>query len=343
MSNKIIKIKTRVLNKTPREAIEKMASELGISFEELLEFKNEFKVFTSKLDLKNKRNLDGCRRGGRVASTKNWKNGVGLAGMDPKLRSEISSQNAIKANKTNKANGTAIYGLTFEQRSLNGKKGNETNKKNGTALYGMSPEKRTEISKKRVTAALNSGNHNSFKLKDAAKKSYENILILMPETFTNKDIKTILVENNIASHNFPQYRNYWLKINKIKRVYKPKGASNASDIEIYQKLNKNGECSATKLKEYRDSLQLLSTQAINSNKVMALIIEDLPETFTIKQVAPILIKHGKGPMYIKDVIAKYSYRFELIGTVAAKKPEGRGGNKAQNLYKKMINSNFLIK
>ena len=40
--------------KTPREAIEKQANELGISFEELLELKNEFSSFKDKVESNNK-------------------------------------------------------------------------------------------------------------------------------------------------------------------------------------------------------------------------------------------------------------------------------------------------
>ena len=40
-------------HKTNRESIEAAANELGISFEELLELKNEFKTFSDKVKKQN--------------------------------------------------------------------------------------------------------------------------------------------------------------------------------------------------------------------------------------------------------------------------------------------------
>ena len=196
-------------------------------------------------------------------------------------------------------------------------------------------DKRANASKNSIKSVIQSGKHISTQLNIEAINNYERIFELIGEVFTNKDISDLLKQNGIEGHNNLSYKSYWIKTNKIKSVYKPKNGSNQLDVEIYQKIDKNGKCSTVKLKEYRASFQLVSKQMIKSNEIMNLIIEDLPETFTYKEVESILTKHGKGPMYIKDVIAKYPHRFELIGTVAAKKPEGRGGNKAQNLYKKL--------
>jgi len=58
MSHKIIK--------TPREAIEKKANELGISFEELLELESEFSSFSDKVESNNERLRSLCQMGGKL-------------------------------------------------------------------------------------------------------------------------------------------------------------------------------------------------------------------------------------------------------------------------------------
>ena len=172
--------------------------------------------------------------GGLTTGYKHDQNGTGLFGMDPKVKSELSRQNAVKANETNKKNGTSVYGMTFEERSVNGKKANQTNKNNKTALYGMSSEEKAKAAKKLVTSALESGNHNSYKLKANAIKQYNQILSLLPETFTNKVLVKILEENNIKAHNSTTYRKYWLKENQIVCIHPGKKGCNY-DIAIYQK------------------------------------------------------------------------------------------------------------
>jgi hypothetical protein len=59
--------------KNNRESIEAKANELGISFEELLELKNEFKVFSNKVETNNKnirkKMIAGGRNGGKSVSS----------------------------------------------------------------------------------------------------------------------------------------------------------------------------------------------------------------------------------------------------------------------------------
>ena len=68
------------------------------------------------------------------------------------LSKEQMSKNSKKAGKIGgkkaKKLKLGIHALTTEQRREIGKKSNETNKKNGTAIYGLSFEKRSETSKK---------------------------------------------------------------------------------------------------------------------------------------------------------------------------------------------------
>lgn len=194
----------------------------------------EYVVNNKKVKYSNN-SIIGQQNGGITTGHLHYKNGTGIFGLDPKVKSELSRNNAIKANKTNKENGTAIYGYTDEERSINGKKGNATNKKNKTALYGMSSEEKAAAAKKLVESALKSGNHNSFKLKEDGQKRKNEILTLLPQIFTNKDLVLVLESKNIKAHNSKTYRTFWLLNNKIICTHPGKKGCNY-DIAIYQKI-----------------------------------------------------------------------------------------------------------
>ena len=187
-----------------------------------------------KMNDENDRRKNNLSSAGVKAGTENWEKGLGLSAMDPKRRSQISSENGKKVNKQFKEEGKGFYGMSSEKRSSNGKKGNATNKANGTALYGMSSEEKAKAAKKLVTSALESGNHNSFKLKEAAKKRYLQVYEMMPDTFTNKDIKNMLTSIGIAKHNNSQYKNYWLNNQLMVIIHHGKRGCNY-DVDIFKK------------------------------------------------------------------------------------------------------------
>jgi hypothetical protein len=196
--------------------------------------------------------------------------------------------------------------------------------------------RRSKIGKEKVKKSISSGKHNKYKLRAAAHTSYEAMFLLIGEIFTNQDISELLESNNIDGHNALQYKKYWIATGKIKKTYTSK-YGHSFDVDIYQKTDINGNCCKIKLKNYMDSSKRQSYKTIKSIEAMELIIKDLPETFIFKEVAEIMVKHKKGPMYIKDIINKFPNRFELIGEVASKKPKsGRGGNRKQVLYKKLF-------
>lgn len=56
--------------KTSKESIEAQANDLGISFEELLELKNEFKVFNNKVKNENNKKSKRTSRAGKLAQPK---------------------------------------------------------------------------------------------------------------------------------------------------------------------------------------------------------------------------------------------------------------------------------
>jgi len=187
----------------------------GLSHEDLL------KLNSSKL---------GQIEGGKITGNIHYKNGTGIFSLDPEVRSELSKQSAIKANETNKANGTAVYGLTFEERSLNGKKGNETNKANSTALYSMTFEERSKLGKSNIKKVLDNGNHASVQLKKKALEKYLEVLNDLPDTFTQKQVAKALENKGIKAHNTGSF----LKIDQIELIYKGRSGSKYH-VNIYKK------------------------------------------------------------------------------------------------------------
>lgn len=177
---------------------------------------------------------DSASKGGKTTGQIHYENGTGIFSVEPERRSKISSETGKKVNKRFKEEGKGFYGMSFEERSSNGKKGNATNKTNGTALYGMSSEEKAKAAKKLVTSALESGNHNSFKLKEEAKKRYMEVYDMMPNTFSSKDIKNTLASLNVAKHNARQYKNYWLNNSMVEIIHHGKHGCNY-DVDIFQK------------------------------------------------------------------------------------------------------------
>jgi hypothetical protein len=89
-------------------------------------------------------------RNGKKSAETNRKNGTAIFGMSKEQRIE----NGRKVQKTNKENNTSVYGLTLEQRIKNGKKGGkisgQKNKENKIGFCGFSKEQRRKNAKKSI-------------------------------------------------------------------------------------------------------------------------------------------------------------------------------------------------
>ena len=111
--------------------------------------------------------------------------------------------------------------------------------------------RRAKAGKDSVKNAIESGNHVSKKLNIEAIERYESILENLKDVFINKDIINILIKNKIEAHNANAYKKHLIKIKKIKSVYKPKHA-NEINVEIFQKIDENGNCCKLKLQAYKN-------------------------------------------------------------------------------------------
>jgi hypothetical protein len=122
--------------------------------------------------------LDIARKIGK----KTYELGIGVHGRTKEEMIEHGKKFGKKAGKKaaqiNKENGTAVFGLTFEERSEAGKKGALKTMEKGTGLFGMSPEKRSESVKKGALKTMqNAAGIHSMSLKEkseAGKKGAKN-------------------------------------------------------------------------------------------------------------------------------------------------------------------------
>jgi hypothetical protein len=84
---------------------------------------------------------------GKIVGAQNRELKRGVCGRSKEKMIADGKKGGTASVKKQRELGIGIFGLSFEQRSQNGKKGNATNKKNRTAIYSLTFEDRSRIAK----------------------------------------------------------------------------------------------------------------------------------------------------------------------------------------------------